>query len=637
MKTKNTILTIISAAAFVALAGCGDSSSNSSSSAPAGPSAVKNSFAEVSAKLDPNGSLYLYYSTEDVIETVEKYTDALIGFAKETAGSGAAGFRPGPLEQAMIDAGTKVGKAFYDQLGISEISGVGMSSFEFEKGLHRNKAVIHHFPDKSTGKLWSLFGTEPHEIGMLKMLPADTALALSYEFNAKALMEWLPELAKASGDEAIQDQFDQAMQMADMMIGLRDLAGSFGNQVGLFVTLDVENTIPLPPEMGGEIPTPGLGLVMKVKDDKIADMVLIALEASPIPFEKQSIEGIEAHVLTEPAPTPFPLAPALFKLDDYIVAASNTELAAKIIATHRGDKAGLTGTDEFQRLAKGLDLKGNHFFFASELIGKTVAPIIETAMEANPLPPGFPDIDWAAAYNMQTLGLVRVEADGFVFENHSTSGLVNSVAMQAGVVPVAVGAGMLLPALAQAKTRAQRIACVNNLKQIGLAFRIYATDNQDRFPWQVPQVEGGTAKIARPRSDTDALLDSNGKPIFDASAWQHFQVLSNELSNPKVLRCQSDSRDLQQANSFLSKKPRGAAGKNVIVFNKNAVSYWLRTGPEVGENDPSQVMVVCPHHEGQFNIGLTDGSVQQASWAKMAQYFMNISKPIQLQRQPWRQ
>jgi len=453
MKTKNTILTTITAGAFVALAGCGDTPSDGdSSSVPAGPSAVKNSFAEVSTKLDPNGSLYLYYSTEDVIETVEKYTDALIGFAKETAGSGAAGFRPGPQEQAMIDAGTKVGKAFYDQLGISEISGVGMSSFEFEKGLHRNKAVIHHFPDKSTGKLWSLFGSEPHEIGMLKMLPADTALALSHEFNAKALMEWLPELAKASGDEAIEAQFDQAMQMADMMIGLRDLAGSFGNQVGLFVTLDAENTIPLPPEIGGEIPSPGLGFVMKVRDDKIADMVLIALEASPIPFEKQSIEGIEAHVLTEPAPTPFPLAPALFKLDDHIVAASNTELAAKIIATHRGDEAGLTGTDEFQRLAKGLDLKGNHFFFASEKIGKSVAPIIEAGMEANPLPPGFPGIDLKAAYNMQTLGLVRVEADGIVFENHSTSGLVNSVAMQAGVVPMAVGAGMLLPALAKANS-----------------------------------------------------------------------------------------------------------------------------------------------------------------------------------------
>jgi len=134
MKTKNTILTTIAAAALVALIGCGDTPGDgNSNSAPAGQSAVKNSFAEVSAKLDPNGSLYLYYSTEDVIKTVEKYTDALIGFANETAGSGAAGFRPGPQEQAMIDASTKVGKAFYDQLGINEISGVGMSSFEFEK------------------------------------------------------------------------------------------------------------------------------------------------------------------------------------------------------------------------------------------------------------------------------------------------------------------------------------------------------------------------------------------------------------------------------------------------------------------------------------------------------------------------
>ena len=92
MKIKNTILTTITAGGFVALAGCGDSSSDGdSSSLPAGPSAVKNSFAEVSAKLDPNGSLYLYYSTEDVIETVEKYTDALIDFAKETAGIGRCG------------------------------------------------------------------------------------------------------------------------------------------------------------------------------------------------------------------------------------------------------------------------------------------------------------------------------------------------------------------------------------------------------------------------------------------------------------------------------------------------------------------------------------------------------------------
>lgn len=41
---------------------------------------------------------------------------------------------------------------------------------------------------------------------------------------------------------------------------------------------------------------------------------------------------------------------------------------------------------------------------------------------------------------------------------------------------------MLLPALSRAKQRAWTISCLNNVKQIGLAGRLYADDNADAFP-----------------------------------------------------------------------------------------------------------------------------------------------------------
>src|SRR5437773_10328156 len=50
---------------------------------------------------------------------------------------------------------------------------------------------------------------------------------------------------------------------------------------------------------------------------------------------------------------------------------------------------------------------------------------------------------------------------------------------------IAILAGLLLPALAKAKARAQRISCVNNLKQVGLAMRMWSNDNGDKFPWEV--------------------------------------------------------------------------------------------------------------------------------------------------------
>jgi prepilin-type N-terminal cleavage/methylation domain-containing protein len=47
---------------------------------------------------------------------------------------------------------------------------------------------------------------------------------------------------------------------------------------------------------------------------------------------------------------------------------------------------------------------------------------------------------------------------------------------------IAILAGMLLPALARSKIKANSVKCVSNQKQIGLAYKMYVDDNTDRFP-----------------------------------------------------------------------------------------------------------------------------------------------------------
>jgi prepilin-type N-terminal cleavage/methylation domain-containing protein len=99
---------------------------------------------------------------------------------------------------------------------------------------------------------------------------------------------------------------------------------------------------------------------------------------------------------------------------------------------------------------------------------------------------------------------------------------------------IAILASMLLPALARAKQKAQRISCINNLKQVGTAYRVWENDNGDRYPQQQTAANGGCMEMLSGNGTTSATIAAE-------CAWLPYALMANEMGqSPKVVMCPSD-------------------------------------------------------------------------------------------------
>jgi prepilin-type N-terminal cleavage/methylation domain-containing protein len=158
---------------------------------------------------------------------------------------------------------------------------------------------------------------------------------------------------------------------------------------------------------------------------------------------------------------------------------------------------------------------------------------------------------------------------------------------------IAILAALLLPALAAAKRKAQRINCVSNIKQIGVAFRLWEGDNNDRYPMAVQTQYGG----ARDRIfATGGTLPPNP---YNLNAL--FVVMSNECSTPKILNCPADNGlglpwgAYSMGNAQI---PRTYATNFITFSNTPAYLSYFVCG-DAAETYPQMIML------GDRNIGTT--------------------------------
>jgi prepilin-type processing-associated H-X9-DG protein len=162
------------------------------------------------------------------------------------------------------------------------------------------------------------------------------------------------------------------------------------------------------------------------------------------------------------------------------------------------------------------------------------------------------------------------------------------------------------------------VSCVNNLKQIGLSFRTFALDNNDKFPMLVSVTNGGAMESI---------------PL--GWVYPQFQAMSNELSTPRILVCPKDLRRTN-ATSFgpgfcnrnisyfvgldaVDTSPQMIlAGDDNLLLSGNPVKRGL---VDLWTNAP--VAWSRSRHVNQGNLCFADGSVQQVSNVRLPQFLQS--------------
>ena len=199
------------------------------------------------------------------------------------------------------------------------------------------------------------------------------------------------------------------------------------------------------------------------------------------------------------------------------------------------------------------------------------------------------------------------------------------------VVALSVLVALYLPNLTRRRGCSGGISCVNNLKQVGLAFRQWALDNNDKYPMQVSVTNGGTMEL-----------------VESGNVYVHFLVMSNELNTPKILHCPQESNPKRQAATTFASTVSPGTAYQVPFTNDNNVSYFVGldavdTSPQMfltGDDNlairrvrvkrgihslwtNAPVAWTKDRHVNQGNICLADGSVQGFKNQRLPQAFQS--------------
>ena len=384
--------------------------------------AEKTSFEAVTANLDSNGHLYAYMNTAKIMKQLDQMVDGLLEFAQGDDPNNP--LTNNPLFGPMIANITGAIKPAYEESGLNQIGGLGMSSFAVKTNLWRSKIYAHRNSQEGEGLIWKMFGSNPHKLDVLELTPETAGILAHTDLDLDALLDWGDRISeKVSGGQTMT---------ASMPGEVKDILNTFDGEIGFMLALDPEKQVTFPGfmfQMNEDIKMDSFSFAMllRAKDDTLLTMINDTMAVGLAPPQKTKVGSTTIQSISLPLPIPIPgldISPCYFQVGDYMVIASSTALGKSIIEAKDG-KGRLTDNDEFKTITNGLDLNANGISYAS-------AGATEWGMKVNELSMGqLPEelkttMQIYLDYSKQMKGMVSLlksEKDGVMLETHSSVNL----------------------------------------------------------------------------------------------------------------------------------------------------------------------------------------------------------------------
>lgn len=240
---------------------------------------------------------------------------------------------------------------------------------------------------------------------------------------------------------------------------------------------------------------------------------------------------------------------------------------------------------------------------------------------------------------------------------------------------IAILAGMLLPALSKAKTKAQGIMCMNNTKQLMLANHMYQSDNQDRFPmayhggfvptptgrerpwvtgwldWTTSSDNTNTIYLLDPRYASLAPYFGSAKNVYKCPADKY--VSAPQRARGWTERVRSVSGNIYVGEGNAETGPISSIYKHVIRASDLTIPGPTETWVYVDEHpdsindagcfapnsDVNIVDIPANYHNGACGFAFADGHSEVHKWigptikrlkinARDGMYQLNVSTPL---------